>query len=65
VPQYRATLRYGGSRHQYHVVDVRADSLSAAIRAVADQVPAEADATADLVEIRRQADPDAREYTPE
>lgn len=65
MTRYRATLRYGGARHQYHVMDVEAASLVAAIRAVADQVPAEADATADLVEIRRQTDPEQREYTPE
>jgi hypothetical protein len=61
MPLYRVTIRYGARAQRYHVEDVSADSLSDAVRAVADAFP-EAATDADLIEVRLQVDPDARAY---
>lgn len=60
MPTYRMTLRFGAPRHQYDVIDIDAPSLRAALRQAADQFPDGADATADLLEVRRLVDPDER-----
>lgn len=65
MPSYRATFRYGGTRPQYEMLDIEADDLRAALTVAAERVSDEVVETAELVEIRRQADPDEREYTPE
>ena len=65
MPSYRATFRYGGSRPQYEMIDVEAEDLREALRAAADRVADEVIASAELVEVREQTDPDDREYTPE
>ncbi len=65
MPSYRATFRYGGSRPRYEMLDVEAADLRAALIAAAERVSDDVAASAELVEVRRQADPDAREYTPE
>lgn len=65
MPSYRATFRYGGSRPRYEMLDVEADDLRAALTIAAERLSDEVAETAELVEIRRQADPDDREYTPE
>ena len=65
MPSYRATFRYGGTRPQYEMLDIEADDLRAALTAAAEQVSEAVAETAELVEIRRQTDPDDREYTPE
>ncbi len=64
MPRFRATLRYGAP-HTYHVVDVEADSLRAALREIAERFPRDADLSADLLEVRKQTAPDQRVYTPE
>ncbi|HSJ24224.1 MAG TPA: hypothetical protein VK929_06110 [Longimicrobiales bacterium] len=65
MPLYRVTIRVGSPGQQYHVEDITANSLREAMRQAVDRFPDSAAADADLVEIRRQADPDAREYGPE
>lgn len=55
------TIRYAGGGQQYHMADLDAESLADALRKAVDAVPANVDRTADLVEIRRAADLDARE----
>jgi hypothetical protein len=65
MPHYRATIRHGRPQ-RHHVVDIEAESLREATRLALDHFPApaeEADA-ADLLEIRRMADPEARPYGP-
>jgi hypothetical protein len=64
MPSFRLTVRHGAPQ-RYHVVDIDAADLHDAVRRAAQHVPAGADARADLVEIRLQADPTQREYTPE
>jgi len=65
MPSYRATFRYGGSRPQYEMLDIEAEDLRAALVEAADRVSEEAAETAELVEVRRQTDPEDREYMPE
>lgn len=62
---YRATIRFTGAGQQYHVLDLTANSLREAMRLAADQFPEAATTSADLVEVRLQADPDEREFGPE
>jgi hypothetical protein len=62
MPTYRATFRYGGSRPQYEMLDIEAEDLRAALVEAADRVSEEAAATAELVEVRRQTEPEEREY---
>ena len=61
MPFYRITIRHGRPQ-RYHVVDVEADDLAGATRGAADHVPVGAATQADLVEIRRLADPDDRTF---
>jgi hypothetical protein len=65
MPSYRVTIRYGAPRARYEILDVDAPDLPAALIASAERLTPEVAATAELAEIRRQADPDAREYAPE
>jgi hypothetical protein len=65
MPHYRITIRFGSPRVQYHVEDITANSLREALRLAAERYPDTASEAADLVEIRAQVDPDAREFTPE
>lgn len=60
---YRVTIRFGVP-HRYHVEDVRAASLEDALRRAADAFPSGIAETADLLEIRRQLEPEQREFTP-
>jgi hypothetical protein len=65
MPFYRVTVRYRAEgRHLYHVDDVEADSVADAMRAGAARMPPEVHASADLVEVRVQVDPDGRQFTP-
>lgn len=64
MPSFRATVRYGASRKQYAVFDLDADNAAAALRALADRLDAAIADAADLIELRIQADPDKREFTP-
>jgi hypothetical protein len=61
VTQYRVTIRFGSPRQQYHVMDLTADSLREALRLATDDFPEAALHDADLVEIRRQTQPEERE----
>jgi hypothetical protein len=64
MPLYRVTIRFGSPKQQYHVLDLTANSLREAMRMAAEEYPAAAAEHADLVEIRRQVDPDDREMGP-
>jgi hypothetical protein len=61
MPLYRVTIRFGAPRQQYHMVDLTANSLREAMRMAVEEYPEAAAADADLVEIRRQVDPEERE----
>ena len=61
MPLYRATIRFGEPRQKYHVIDISANSLREAMRIAAEQYPDAAADGADLVEIRRQRDPEERD----
>jgi hypothetical protein len=63
MPLYRVTIRFGAPKQQYDVQDITANSLREALRMAADLFPEAAVDSADLAEVRRQADPDGREYT--
>jgi hypothetical protein len=65
MPHYRVTIRLGAPRQQYHVEDLTANSLREALRMAVDLFPEAGAESADLMEIREQVDPDAREFTPE
>lgn len=65
MAHYRVTIRFGAPRQQYHVMDLSANSLRDAMRLAVEQYPEASIADADLIEIRRQTDPDAREFVPE
>lgn len=65
MPQYRVTIRFGAPKQQYHMEDLQANSLREALRQAAEQFPAAALDSADLAEIRRQVEPEARSFTPE
>jgi hypothetical protein len=64
MPLYRITIRFGAPKQQYHVDDLTANSLREAMRMAVDAFPDAAGATADLLEIRRQMDPDERGSAP-
>jgi hypothetical protein len=61
MPLYRVTIRFGEPKHQYDVLDLTANSLREALRLAVEQFPEAAAGNADLVEIRRQVDPEERE----
>lgn len=65
VPSYRATIRYRTDRQRYHMEDVDAPDLRAALSALMSRFPDELAASADLLEIRRQLDDDERAFTPD
>lgn len=63
--EFQVTVRYGGRRKRYHVFQVEAGDVPAALRSAAERIPEEVRPEADLVEIRPSVDPDAREYVGE
>ena len=65
MPSYRATFRYGGAHPRYEVLDIEAADLRAALGEAAERVSEDVIASAELLEIRVQTDPDEREYGPE
>jgi hypothetical protein len=65
MPLYRVTIRFGAPKQQYEVLDLSANSLREAMRHAVEQFPDAAADNADLVEIRRQVDPEEREVGPE
>ena len=65
MPLYRVTIRFGSPKQQYHMDDIHASSLRDALRLAAERFPDVAMPSADLAEVRRQAEPEARVFTPE
>jgi hypothetical protein len=65
MPSYRVIFRYGAPKALYDVLDVDAPDIRGALRAAAERVRSEVAESAELVEVREQAEPEAREYTPE
>ena len=62
---YRMTLRHGAPGKRYHVVDLDAPDMRAALMQAVNAFPPDGERTADLIEIRVSVDPDRRDYTPE
>ncbi len=62
MPSYRVTVRIGKPGRQYDVRDVQADTLQAALRQVIDEFPSDGE-DSDLIEIRRQVEPEGRNYS--
>ncbi|HEX2167031.1 MAG TPA: hypothetical protein VHG09_07290 [Longimicrobiales bacterium] len=60
MTQYRVTIRFGSPRQQYHVMDLSANSLREAMRMATEDFPEAALSDADLMEIRRQTQPEER-----
>lgn len=59
---FRLTVRWGSPGTRYHVEEVEAPDLRAALLEAAERLPPEVAATADLAELRPGVDPEAREY---
>ena len=64
MPSFRATVRWSTDRQHYHVEDIEAPDLAAALELLGARLPHEIGARADLVELRLQPDPEAREFGP-
>ncbi len=62
---YRMTLRHGTPSRRYHVVDLDAPDIRAALMQAVNAFPPDGDQTGDLVEIRVHVEPEQRNYTPE
>jgi hypothetical protein len=62
--KYRATIRYVSGVQRYHVVDLEADSLEHALRALVEAFPSGLESSADLLEVRRQVDVETRPQSP-
>jgi hypothetical protein len=62
---YRMTLRHGKPARRYHVVDIEAENIRAALMQAVNAFPPDGEVTGDLIEIRIHVDPDARNYSPE
>ena len=60
--RFRVTVRYGGRRQRYHTYTVEAADASGALLAAAHDMPPEVAPDADLVELRVDVDPEARQY---
>lgn len=59
---YQVTVRFGGARQRYHTLVVESGDAASALRAAADQIPAEIAPDVDLVELRVAVDPERRTY---
>ena len=64
MPSFRATIRWTLDRQRYHVEDIDAPDLAAALELLRARIPREVGEHADLVELRRQREPEARELGP-
>jgi hypothetical protein len=53
---YQVTVRYGRRTHRYLSLSVEAPDAVAALRAAADEVPAEVASEVDIVELREAPD---------
>lgn len=60
---YRLTIKIGKPGRMYEVQDIDAPDLLTALRMAAEMFPEDATA-AELLELRRMADPERRDYTP-
>ena len=63
--KFRMTLRHGSPGKRYHVVDLEAPDIRAALMQAVNAFPPGGEATGDLIEIRVHVDPEARDYTAE
>ena len=63
MPHFRVTVRWGAPP-RYHVEDVNGAGLAAVLEQLPGVLPAAVLEAGDLVEIRVQADPETREFTP-
>jgi hypothetical protein len=61
MPHFRITIRHG-TPQRHHMVDIEAEDLRAAAVHAVEQFPDPAAGEADLLEIRRLNDPEARSY---
>jgi hypothetical protein len=59
------TLRHGSTGKRYHVVDLEASDMRAALMQAVNALPPGGDTTGDLIEIRVHVDPEERNYSPE
>ena len=62
---YRMTLRHGTPARRYHVVDLEAANLRAALMQAVNAFPPGGEQSADLIEIRVHVDEAERNYSPE
>lgn len=62
--RYRAAIRYVEGHQRYHVEDIEANSIRAALERVVETVPDAILAAADLVEIRPSLEDENRPYSP-
>ena len=63
--KFRMTLRHGSPGKRYHVVDLDAADIRAALMQAINALPPGSEATGDLIEIRVHVDPEERNYAPE
>ncbi len=64
MPVYRVTIRHGETRYRYHVEDVNAPDMRAALSLAIEGMPPEA-VNADITEVRLLREPDQRDMAPE
>ena len=64
MPSFRATVRWTSDRPRYHVDDLDAPDLAAALAQLSAVLPHEVGTHADLLELRVQRRPEDREHTP-
>lgn len=60
--RFRVTVRHGARSQRYHTVAIDASDVREALTRVADELPPEVAAEADLVELRVDTAPEEREY---
>ena len=65
MPAFRATVRWVTDRQRYHMEDIDAPDIAAALAQLHERLPADVARHADLLELRRQQDAGARVYAPE
>lgn len=63
--KFRMTLRHGSPGKRYHIVDLEAPDIRAALMQAINAFPRGGELTGDLIEIRVHVDPEARTYSPE
>lgn len=63
--RFRVTVRHGRQRKGYHIFEVEASDVAAAMEAAAGAIPDGVLDGADLVEVRPSVDSESREYVGE